>query len=138
MITFFNPFDLFQGPFIVPLGCDGFQYGGVAGFIEAEVKVNLKSMRIAVISENSQGGVIQLIEMFCLKFHEIHLNRLPETIVLDIHRSVLIDLVYDILVEQIVVSFLNIKARSEENFEIVNFWVVRKCAPDAGGTGHCK
>ena len=81
-------------------------------------------MRIAIIFENSQGGIIQPIKMLCLKFHEIYLNKLPETIILNIHRLVFIDLVYDILVEKIVVSFLNIKACSEENFKIVNLRII--------------
>ncbi len=64
-----------------------------------EVKVTPKSMWIAVISENPQGSVIQLIEMFCFKFHKIYLNRLLEIIVLDIYRLILIDFIYNILVK---------------------------------------
>lgn len=99
IIAFLYPFDLLKGPFIIPLSCDDFQHSGVAGFIEIEIKVNQKSMQIVVISENSEGGVIQLIKMFCFKFHEILLNRFSETMVFNIHCSVLIDFVYDILVE---------------------------------------
>lgn len=53
MIAFFSPFDLLEGVFIVSLGYDSFQHGGVTGFIKAKVKVNSKSMRIVVISEKS-------------------------------------------------------------------------------------
>lgn len=56
-------------------------------------------MRIAVIFENFEGGIIQLIEIFCLKFHKIYMNKPLDIIVLDIHHSVLIDLAYDIRVE---------------------------------------
>lgn len=99
MIGFLYPFDLLKGPFIILLSCDGFQYGGIVSFFEVKVKINLKSMRIAVISKNSQSSVIQPIKMLCLKFHQIYLNKLLETIVLDIFRSVLIDLIYNILVK---------------------------------------
>lgn len=44
MITFFNPFNLFQALFIISLGSNGFEYSGVIGFIEAEVKVSPKSI----------------------------------------------------------------------------------------------
>lgn len=33
---------------------------------------------------------------------------------------------------------MNIKARFEENFKIVNFWVIQKCALDIRKAGHCK
>lgn len=96
---FFNPFDLFQARFIASFGCNGFQHSSFAGFIKTEININPKSMQIAVISKNSQDDIIQQIKMFCLKFHKIHLNRLPETIIVDIHHLVLIDLVYNILIE---------------------------------------
>lgn len=99
MIIFFNSFDLFQGLFIISLGCDGFQHGSITGFIKAEVKINPKSIQIAVISENSQSGVIQSIKMICLKSHEIYLNRLPEIIIFDIHCLVLIYIVCNIFIE---------------------------------------
>lgn len=53
IIAFLYLFDMFEGPFIIPLGCNGFQYSGVTGFIEVKIKVNPKAMRIVVISENS-------------------------------------------------------------------------------------
>lgn len=56
-------------------------------------------MHIAIISENSQGGIIQSIQVFYLKFHKIYLNRLSQTIVLDIHYFVLIEFIYNIFVE---------------------------------------
>ena len=99
IIAFFHPFDLFKGPLVILVGCNNVQHGSVEDFIEVEVKLNPKSMRIAVISESCQDGVIQLIIIFCLKFHEIYLNRLPKTIILNIHCLVLMNLVYDILVE---------------------------------------
>lgn len=61
--------------------------------------INPKSIRIAIISNNFQDDIIQLIKMFYLKFHKIYLNRLLETIVLNIHASILVDFVYNILIE---------------------------------------
>lgn len=76
---------------------------------------------MAVIFENFQGNIIQLIEIFCLKINDINLNRFLDTIVLDIYYIILIDFIYNIFIEEIVVSFLNIKVRSKKNLEIVNF-----------------
>lgn len=126
MIIFFNSFDLFQAPFITSIGYNGFQHCGIIDFIKIEIKVNLQSMRIVVISKNFPSDVIQLIEIFCLKFYKIYLNKLSETIVLDIHCLVSINLVYNILVKWIVVSFLNFKVRSKNNFKIMKLWVIQK------------
>lgn len=68
--------------------------------------------------------------MFCFKFHKIYPNGLFETIVLDIYYSILIYVVYKILIKSIVVNFLNIKAKSKKNLEILNLQVRQKCALD--------
>lgn len=61
--------------------------------------INSKFIKIAVFFDNSQNSVIQLIKIFYFKFHATYLNRSPETIVFNIHYSILVDLVYDILIK---------------------------------------
>ena len=57
MIAFFYQFDLFEGPLIIPISCNGFQHGGgkSLGII---VNVNPESMRIAIFSNTSSGAAI--------------------------------------------------------------------------------
>lgn len=124
MIVLLYPFDLFKCLLIILFNCNSTQYANIVGFIKTKIKINSKSMQIVLISENSQGIVILLIIIFYFKFYKIHLNKLLKTIVLNIYRLVLIDLLYNILIEQFVVSFLNIKTGSKENLEIMNFWII--------------
>lgn len=61
MIMFFNLFNKFPALFIILLSYNSFENSNIIDYIEIEIKVNVKSMRIAVISQNSQDYVIQLI-----------------------------------------------------------------------------
>lgn len=115
-MVFLYPINLFEGLFIIPVSCNGFYYDGATSCIEVEIKFKPKFMHIAIIFENFQGGIIQLMKMFCLKFHKVHLNRLRETIVLNFYCSVLIELVYNIFIKWIIVHYLNVKAKTEANF----------------------
>lgn len=99
---------------------ENFIVGNITGSIGVDMKVNLKFIQIAIISENSPGDINKLIKVFRSEFHKVHLNKLPKTVVLNIHYLVFINFVYDIFIEQIIVSFLNVEARFEENFEVVN------------------
>ena len=78
--------------------------------------VDPESMRITVVSDNSPSGAVQLIEMFGLKFLKIHLNTVPKAPILGVQGSVLIEPVNNKLVEQVMVSCLNVKPLSKEDF----------------------
>ena len=66
------------------------------------------SMRIAVISHEFPSGAVKLIKMFCLKLLEIDLNTVPETVVFGVCGCVLIEPVYSVLVEDVMVRCLNV------------------------------
>lgn len=70
MIMFFYLFDIFKDLFIILLNYNTFEYWGIIDFIRIPVIVNPKSIWIAVIFDNSEGGIIQLIKIFCLKFYK--------------------------------------------------------------------
>lgn len=123
---FFYLLDLFKGSLMILVGCDGFHCSSIISFIEVEITFNLKSMHIAIISKNSQDDVIQLIKIFCFEFHKIYLNRLSDIIVLDIYYLVLFDLVYNILIKQIVVCYLNVKASNKKNIWLWSFELYKR------------
>ncbi len=62
MIAFFNPFDLFECPLIIPISCDGFQHGGGKS-LGTIINVNPESMRIIVVFDNSPGGVVAVKDL---------------------------------------------------------------------------
>ena len=57
MIAFLYPFDLFEGPLIIPISCDGFQHGGGKS-LGTIVNVDPESMRITIFSDTSPGAVV--------------------------------------------------------------------------------
>lgn len=68
--------------------------------------------------------------MFCLKFRIIYLNGVPETPVLRISYCVLINPVYNIIVDEVMVHRLKVQAISKESYEVIGFQVVRGGARD--------
>lgn len=47
-------------------------------------------MQIAIISENFQDNIVQLIEIFSFKFSKQNFNKLLETVVFNIHCFILV------------------------------------------------
>ena len=82
----------------------------------AKVIVNPVSMRIAVISHKVPSGALKLVKMFCLKLLEVNLNIILETIIFGVCSCVLIEPIYDVLVEDNMVSCLNVYTIGKENF----------------------
>lgn len=82
---------------------------------------NLESMRITIVSDNFPGNVVSLIKMFCLKFHKTYLNRVLETPVLEVPCYVLIELMYNVIFDEVMICCLKIQAISKESFEIISF-----------------
>lgn len=78
--------------------------------------INPESMRITIISGHFPGGAVNFSKIFCLKLLEIHLNTIPETVVLVVHGCILIEPVCNKLVDQVMVSCLNVKPLSKESF----------------------
>ena len=74
------------------------------------------SMRIAVISHEILSWAVKLVKMFCLELLEINLNTVPETVIFGVCGCVLIELVYRVLVEDVMVSRLNVYAVVKEDF----------------------
>ena len=66
------------------------------------------SMRIAIISHEIPSGAVKLVKMFRLGFLEIKLNKVPETVIFGVCGYVLIELVYRVLVEDVMASRLNV------------------------------
>ena len=50
IIAFLYLFDLFEGPLIIPISCNGFQHGGGKS-LGTIVNINPESMRITVFSD---------------------------------------------------------------------------------------
>ena len=73
-------------------------------------------MEITVVSYKFSNGAVKYVKMFCLKFFEIHLNTIPEMVVFGVQGCILIELVYNKFVNQVMISCLNIKPLSKENF----------------------
>lgn len=61
IIASLNLFDLFESLLIILISCNSLLYGCIVDFIKTEIMINPKSIWIAIISENSQSGVIKLI-----------------------------------------------------------------------------
>ena len=73
-------------------------------------------MRIAVVSHEFPSGAVKLVKMFRLKLLEINLNTVPETVIFGVCGCVLIELLYRVLVEDVMVSRLNLYAVVKEDF----------------------
>ena len=67
-------------------------------------------MQIAVVSHKFSSGAVKFIKMFCLALLKINLNTVPKTVIFGIYGYVLIELLYCIFVENIMVSHLNLYA----------------------------
>ena len=57
--------------------------------------------------------------MFCIKFSKIYLNRVLKTSVLKILYYVLIEPVYNVIVDEVMVYYLKFQAMSKKSFEVV-------------------
>lgn len=78
--------------------------------------VNHVSMWIRVISHKISSGVVKLVKIFRLELLKVNLNIVPETIVFGICNCVLIESMYDVLIENVMVSCLNVHTIGKENF----------------------
>lgn len=81
MIPFLYAFDLFEGPLIIPVGCDGFQHSGSTNPVGTKLNVDPVAIRIAVVLYRFPGRAVKFVKMSRLEFFEIKLNTLPENIV---------------------------------------------------------
>lgn len=93
--------------------------------------VNSISMRIVVISHKVSSRAVKLVKMFCFKLFEVNLNAVLETIVFFVCGCILIEPIYDILFEDVMVSRLNVHTIGKENFYINGLGFVQERAQDA-------
>ena len=77
---------------------------------------DLVSMQIAVVLHEFSNRVVKLVKMFLFKFLKINLNTIPETIVFSVCGCVFIKLVYCILVQNVMISCLNVYAIVKKDF----------------------
>lgn len=92
--------------------------------------VDLVSIRIAVISHKIPSKAVKFVKMFRLQLLEVNLNTVPKIIVFDVCGYILIEPIYDVLVEDVIVSYLNIHTVGKKNFSIDNLEIEQKCARD--------
>lgn len=64
-------------------------------------------MQIAIVFYKFLNGAIQLIKMFCLKFLKINLNKVLKIIFFGIYNYIFIKLIYNVLIENMIVRYLN-------------------------------
>lgn len=83
--------------------------------------INLEFMNRTVVSDNFSTCVVGLIKMCYLKLRKIYLNRVTDTSVFKIFYSILIEQIYNVIVDEIIVHRLKAQATSKETFEIVSF-----------------
>ena len=74
------------------------------------------SIQIAVVSHEFSSGTVKRVKMFCFKPLKINLNTVSETIVFGICGCILIELMYCIFVEDVMVNRLNIYIVIKEDF----------------------
>ena len=74
------------------------------------------SMGIVVIHHKISNKAVKLVKIFCLKLLKINLNTVLETIVFGICGCILIEPMYSIFVEDIMVSCQNIHTIGKEDF----------------------
>ena len=74
------------------------------------------SMGITVVSHEFLSGAVKHVKMFRLELLEIYLNTIPETVVLGVQGCILIEPVYNKLVDQVMASCLNVEPLSKESF----------------------
>lgn len=78
--------------------------------------INSVFMQIVVISYIFLSKVIKLVKIFSFKFLKVNLNIVLETVVFNVCSYVLVEFVYYILVENIIVSRFNIYIPVKKNF----------------------
>lgn len=122
---FFYLADLFESPFVIIFFIDGFYHSGNPSPARPNIMIYSISIEITTVSNNYSNGAIYVIKIFCLKFLKIYLNIILEMLILDIQDHILIKLIYNILVDQVMVDYLNIQSLGKESFSIDNFRVVQ-------------
>lgn len=70
--------------------------------------INLISMQIVIISYKILIRAIKLVKIICLEFFKINLNIFLKIIIFSICDFVLIEIIYYILIKNILVSYLNV------------------------------
>lgn len=73
-------------------------------------------MARAIVFHEFLSRVVQLFKLFCLKHLKIDLNTVPKIVIFDICRYVLMEPVYCVFVENIMVRYLNIYGVSKKDF----------------------
>lgn len=112
----FYPFDLFEGPLIIPIGCAGLQNSGSTSSAGTELLVDPVSMWIEIFPYNFLGRAVKLVKMSGFEFFKIKLDTILEIIVFIVSGCILIKLVYRVLVDHVMVSCLKVKPLSKEDF----------------------
>lgn len=131
IITLFYLIDLFESLFMILFGLNNFYYASYTSFASAKVITYSISMQIAVLSYKFSSRVIKLVIMFFLKFLKIDMNIISKTIVFDIFNCIFIQLIYCILVRDIIVSCFNNFTILIKDFKIIGFKFVYKCIENA-------
>lgn len=99
-------------------------------------------MEIVIVYYHTLGRTIKLVKILCIKFLEINLNVYLKINIFIVCDYILIKLIYCVLINHIIVSYLKVKLISKNGFEIVNLVVVRWYmgigAQNTWKTCHCK
>ncbi len=75
-------------------------------------------MQIIIVSHKFSSRARKYINMFYFKPPKINLNIISKTIVLGIYCYILIELIYCIFIENIIVSYLNVYTTIEKDFRL--------------------
>lgn len=78
--------------------------------------IKLISMQITVVSHKFLNKTIKFVKMFFLKLFKINLNIVLEIVVFGICSYVLIELVYYILIQDVMIIYLNVYTIIMKNF----------------------
>lgn len=122
---FFYLANLFKSLFVIIFFIDGFHHSGNLSPARPNIMIYPISIEITIVSSNYSNEAIYIIKIFCLKFLKIYLNIILEMLILDVQDHILIKLIYNILVDQVMVDCLNIQSLGKESFSIDNFRVMQ-------------
>jgi hypothetical protein len=106
-IEILHPFDLIEGPLIIPLGAHGIDHRASAIRSEA---VNPVPVSVAIFPECDPDEIDQLVEVSFDPVLEFALNGLPQGVILPVTNLPLIEYVDDVLVEKIATRIRKIES----------------------------
>lgn len=90
----------------------------------SNIMVDIICIRIIIVFEYFLSNIVYFVEIFGISLLKINLNRVQKIVILSFDNFILIEPIFNQLVEQVIFSYFNIKPLSKKNFSINSLLVM--------------